>query len=104
MGIFDFLSKKKKQTGVEDIPHEEDLVGEVEGFFRKPGAAVIKIKKGPLIQKEKIWIRGHTTDLKCVIESMQINHKDIQRAEKGQSIGVRVKKRCRRGDKVYRIT
>lgn len=107
MGIFDFFGKKKQggpaaeKKGAE--PRPEDLIGEVEGFFRKANAAVIKIKKGPLKVGDRIWIHGHTTDLKLAVESMQIDRKPIQEAQKGQSIGLGVKKRCRRGDLVYKL-
>lgn len=103
MGIFGFFKRKTSDSSAVEEPREADLIGEVEGFFKKPSAAVIKIKKGPLLLKDRVWIKGASTDLKMTIESMQIDRQNIQRAEKGQSIGLKVKKRCRRGDGVYRI-
>lgn len=103
MGLFDFLKKPAAAPAKKELPKKEFLIGEVEGYFRKAGAAVIKIKKGPVRLKEEIWIVGHTTDLKFVIDQMQIDRKDIEEAEKGKIIGIKVKKRCRAGDKVYRV-
>ncbi len=104
MGLFDFFKKAAGASpSKKDQPKKENLIGEVEGYFRKAGAAVIKVKKGPIRLKDEIWIFGHTTDLKFVIDQMQIDRKDIAEADKGKSIGVKVKKRCRAGDKVYRV-
>ena len=107
MGFFDFLTGKKDENRPAADPRKslrkQDIIGEVEGFFKKPGAAVIKIKKGPLHKGDEIWIVGHTTDLKFVIGQMQIDRQDIESADKGQIIGIKVKKRVRRGDVVYRV-
>jgi len=52
---------------------------------------------------DRILIKGSTTDLEQVVESMQIEHKDVQRAEAGQSIGLKVKERVRENDTVYKV-
>jgi len=104
MGLFDIFKKKDNVAATKkEPPKKEFLIGEVEGYFRKAGAVVIKVKKGPVRLREEIWIVGHTTDLKFVIDQMQIDRKDIVTAEKGQCIGVKVKKRCRAGDQVFRL-
>ena len=107
MGFFDFLKGKKdapKGAGkpAEAGPKEADLIGEVESFYKKVGVAVIKVKKGPIKVGDTIWIKGHTTDMKFAIDQMQIDHQDVPSADKGSSVGVKVKKRCRGGDGVYR--
>lgn len=88
--------KKKEPAG--------DQLGEVVAFFRIPVVAVIKVKQGSLKAGDHLWIKGHTTDLKQTIHSMQINHQPIQEARKGQEAGVKVISRVRRGDRVYRIS
>lgn len=116
MGLFDLFFGKKGGDGKpkaagkapasakKDEPRKDQLIGEVEGYFRKPGVAVIKIKKGPLSKGDTIWIKGHTTDLKFAIDSMQIDHQPVEKADKRKSIGLKVKKRVRGGDLVYRTT
>lgn len=81
-----------------------DPIGEVVGFFATPSAAIIQVKKGTLGVGDTIWIRGHTTDLKQAIASMQIERKPIQQAKVGQEVGVQVSARVRRGDQVYKIS
>ena len=81
-----------------------DEVGVVTGFFAVPSVAIIKVTKGPIKVGDTIWIRGHTTDLKETIQSMQIDHKPVEEAEKGKEIGIKVSQRTRRNDRVYKVT
>lgn len=78
-------------------------IGRVVAFFRIPVVAVIKVTRGPLTVGERIWIRGHTTDLKLTVASMQINHQPITEARRGDEIGVKLSTRARRGDRVYQL-
>jgi len=77
-------------------------VGKVTHYFTKISVAVVDLK-APLAVGDRILIKGSTTDLEQVVESMQIEHKDVQRAEAGQSIGLKVKDRVREKDIVYKI-
>ena len=80
-----------------------EKIGVVEGFFARPSAAIIKLTKGKLKQGERVYIKGHTTDLQQVVESMQVDHKDIAEAKKGNIIGIQVTDRVRPNDVVYKI-
>jgi len=82
---------------------EENLleVGRVTHYFTKIGVAVVELK-APLTVGDRIVIRGPTTDFEQVVESMQIEHKNVQRAEAGQSIGLKVAQRVREKDIVYK--
>ncbi|MEM1990844.1 MAG: U32 family peptidase C-terminal domain-containing protein, partial [Candidatus Bathyarchaeia archaeon] len=78
---------------------EEKLVevGKVTHYFSKIGVAVVELK-APLAVGDRIIIRGPTTDFEQVVESMQIEHKNIEKAEAGQSIGLKVNQRVRERD------
>ena len=82
---------------------EENLVevGHVTHFFSKISVAVIELK-APLAVGDTILIKGPTTDFEQIVESMQIEHKNVQRAEAGQSIGLKVAQRVREKDTVYK--
>ena len=82
---------------------EEVLVGEVIHYFRKVKAAVIKIKKGKVEIGDGIRIRGNTTDFKEKIGSMQIDHEPVETASKGKEVAIKLKKKVRRGDKVFKV-
>ena len=82
---------------------EEELVevGRVTHFYPKISVAIVELK-APLNIGDKILIRGATTNFEQTVESMQIEHRNIEKAEAGQIIGLKVKERVRENDKVYR--
>ena len=83
--------------------NEENIaeIGHVTHFFSKISVAVIELS-APLAVGDTILIKGPTTDFEQVVESMQIEHKNVQRAEAGQSIGLKVVQRVREKDTVYK--
>jgi hypothetical protein len=103
--------KKKKVTATKKIASvvglkkpakiKGTLIGKVTHFFPHVNAAVVKLEAGELKVGHKLQFRGHTTDFKQVLHSMQINHAPINRAIPGDEIGIQVKSRVREGDEVY---
>jgi len=81
----------------------EVLIGEVTDFFAKPVVAGIKLNN-TLRQGDRIHIKGATTDMELVVESMQIDRADMMEAKAGDLIGVKIPERARHGDIVYKIT
>lgn len=77
-------------------------IGQVSDFFARPVVAGITLT-GSLKVGDKIHIKGHTTDLELVVQSMQINNVNVNEAKAGDSVGVKVPDRVRRGDKVYKV-
>jgi putative protease len=78
-------------------------VGKVTDFFAHPVVAGITLS-APLKVGDKIHIKGHTTDLELTVDSMQIDNVNVQTAKAGDSVGVKVSERVRRGDTVYKVT
>ena len=78
-------------------------VGRVSHYFAKISVAVIELN-APLAVGDRILIKGSTTDLEQVVESLQIEHANVQRAEAGQSIGLKLNDRVRENDTVYKMT
>ena len=81
----------------------EDEVGRVSVFFARPVVAGIDLT-APLSVGDQIHIKGHTTDLECTVDSMQLDNADIKEGKPGDSVGVKVPDRVRPGDHVYKIT
>ena len=81
----------------------EERIGTVNDYFAKIGVAGIDLE-GTLRVGDTIRIRGHTTDLEQVVESMQIEHDQVEEAGSGQAIGIKVQDRVRDGDVVYKVT
>ncbi|HJX12073.1 MAG TPA: translation elongation factor-like protein [Dehalococcoidales bacterium] len=83
------------------MPEKE--VGKVMDFFARPVVAGIDMS-GALKVGDRIHIKGHTTDVELVVESMQIDNKDVAKSKKGDSVGIKVPDRVRPGDTVYKVT
>ncbi|HDH91511.1 MAG TPA: translation elongation factor-like protein [Candidatus Aenigmarchaeota archaeon] len=66
------------------------------------GVAVVELED-ELKLGDEISIEGKTTNFKQKVESMQIEHKPIEIARAGDSIGLKVNEKVREGDKVYKI-
>ena len=81
----------------------EELIGNVSDFFARPVVAGIELT-GTVKLGDLIHIKGHTTDMELTVDSMQINNVDVKGAKAGDSVGLKVSERVRRGDKVYKIT
>ena len=82
---------------------EENVIeiGRITHFFSKISVAVIELI-APLAVGDTIAIKGPTTDFEQIVESMQIEHNNVQRAEAGQSIGLKVAQRVRENDIAYK--
>jgi translation elongation factor EF-Tu-like GTPase len=80
----------------------EEMIGTVMDFFARPVVAGIDLI-GTLKLGDSIHIVGHTTDMELTVESMQINNVNVSEAKSGDSIGIKVSDRVRRGDKVYKV-
>ena len=80
----------------------EELIGNVSDFFSRPVVAGIELT-APLKLGDKIHIKGHTTDMELVVDSMQIDNVDVKEAKAGDAVGVKVSERVRRGDIIYKV-
>ncbi len=82
----------------------EEKVGTVTDYYAKLGVAAIKLGDGALRVGDKIHIRGHTTDLTQTVESLQVEHRSVQQAERGHEVALKVSDRVRKHDVVLRVT
>ena len=78
-------------------------IGKVSDFFARPVVAGIELT-ATLKQGEKIHIKGHTTDIELIVNSMQIDNVEVTQAKAGDAMGIKVSERVRRGDIVYKVT
>jgi len=76
-------------------------IGNIAHFFSKINVAVLDLTL-PLNVGDKILIKGPSTDIEQTVESMQIDRQNIQRAEGGQSIGLKVTQPVKEKDVVYK--
>ncbi len=79
---------------------KEKIAGKIDHYFDKIKVVTTKLK-APLKVGDMIHIKGHTTDFVQPVSSMQIEHVSVQKAKKGEGVGIRVKEFVRDNDIIY---
>jgi len=59
---------------------------------------------GALKTGDKIHIKGSSTDFEQTVDSMQVEHQNIDAAKAGDAAGMKVAEKVRPGDEVYKVT
>jgi putative protease len=67
----------------------EKPIGEVSNYFKHVKAAAIKLT-APLKVGDKIKIKGGEKEVELTVDSMEIDRKKIEKAKKGDEIGLLV--------------
>tara|TARA_Y100000310_G_scaffold269519_1_gene282734 strand:+ start:1711 stop:1959 length:249 start_codon:yes stop_codon:yes gene_type:complete len=80
----------------------EKQIGVVSNYFDHVKVAAIKLTTA-LKVGETVEIKGGEVDVKQKVASMQIQHDKVEKAKKGDEIGIKVKGKVRKGYKVYKI-
>jgi len=82
---------------------KEKIIGKVTHYFSDINVAVIRLS-APLTQGDEIRIMGgESTDFNQKVSSMQVDHKEVKKAKKGNSLGLKVKEKVREGYKIYKV-
>lgn len=84
------------------MAEEKKLVGKVTHYFSKINVAVVELN-GTLKVGEEISIEGAATNITQKVDSMQIEHKNVSQAKKGESVGMKVADKVREGDMVFKV-
>jgi putative protease len=99
--FFSVPDKKDLAKGQGSVQTQKRFnVGVITHYFVKPGVAEVKLF-APLSIGEKIIIEGVTTFIEQRLNSIEINHKKIKKARRGEFVGIKVSGRCRPNDKVF---
>lgn len=53
---------------------------------------------------DRIHIKGHSEDFVMTVDSMQIEHENVTKADAGDSVGIKVPQKVHPGDKIYRVS
>ena len=77
-------------------------IGVVTHYFDKIGVAAIKLSAG-LKVGDKIQIKGGEADFEQEVMGMQINRDEVEKAKKGDEIGIKVGQKANKGYKVYKV-
>ncbi len=82
---------------------QEQKIGVVTHYYGHLGVGIIKIEEQGLKLGDKIHLKGHTTDLQQTVESMQIEHQEVQEAKVGDQVGIKVNEHIREHDEVFKV-
>lgn len=80
----------------------ETKIGEITHYFADISVAVLNLSH-PLRVGNAIKIVGETTDFQQTVESMQVEHEDVEEVQPGQDVAIKVEDRVREGDDVYLV-
>ena len=82
---------------------KENYIGKVSNNFSNISVAAFEIESGKLKVGDSMHIKGNTTDFMDSVESIQMEHQEIETAKKGDDIGIKVSQKVRSGDKIFVI-
>jgi hypothetical protein len=78
-------------------------IGSVSHYYNRIGVAVLELD-APLKMGDRLLFLGHTSEFTQPVGSMEIDHRKIQEVGAGAEVAVKVIRRVRRGDQVFRIS
>jgi translation elongation factor EF-1alpha len=79
---------------------ESDAIGRVTHYYSHLSVAAVTLEAA-LRVGDRIHIRGHTTDLVQTVDSLQVDHKPVERAVPGDDVALKVTDHVREHDKIY---
>ena len=98
--------------GPEGVGYESDMnassvhrqaVGVVVNYFQRQNAASVRLLEQGLTVGDRIIIEGSTTYLEQEVESLISDGKPCSAAERGQDVGLGVRDRVRKNDRVFKV-
>ena len=78
-------------------------IGTVTHFYNRIGVAVVELD-APLKMGDRLLFLGHTSEFTQLVGSMEIDHRKVQEVGAGAEVAIKVIRRVRRGDQVFRVS
>lgn len=80
-------------------------VGKIDHYYDNISVAVLEVTDNPVAVGDTIKITDKDGEEKFtqVVESMQMEHENINEANKGDAVGLKVNEPVKEGDLVYRV-
>ncbi len=80
----------------------QKAIGKVTHYYDHLGVAVVKLDKGASLKKgDNIQFKGSGTDFTQAVDSLQLDHKDVDSVKAGDDFGLKVDKPVKDGDQVF---
>ncbi len=77
-------------------------IGVVSNYFEHVGVAALKLGAA-LKVGDKIKIVGGEKEFEQEIKSMQVQHEKVEKAKKGDEVGIKVGEKVRKGYRVFKV-
>lgn len=77
-------------------------LGKVTHYYDKLGVAVVELS-GALSVGDTIKISGHGGEFTQKVESIQVEHESVEKAKKGDLVGLKVEQKIKEGGEVFKV-
>jgi hypothetical protein len=84
------------------MAQQEKPIGRITHFYSHLSVGIIELTEDELNVGDTIHIKGAHTDFSQTVDSMQLEHQSVIHADKGKSVGIKVKEKVREHDQVFR--
>ena len=78
----------------------EAPVGRIVHYYPRINVGIVELTDGEINLGDVIHVQGKQTNLVQPVDSLQIDHQNISRADKGRRVGIKVKDKVRNRDQV----
>lgn len=85
------------------MAEEGKLIGKVTHYFSNIEVGVVELLSPLSIGDTIRIVGGESTDFEQTVDSMEVDHKKVKKAKKGNEVGLKVKEKVREGYKVYKV-
>src|SRR2546422_494972 len=85
------------------MQRERKNAGEAFHFYGTMGVAAIRPTDDGIAIGDTVRRQGPSTNLEQTVETLQIEHTGVSRADPGQEVGMKVRERVREKDFVYKL-
>jgi putative protease len=80
----------------------EKLIGKVNHYFDKAMVMVVMLEDSIAVG-DKIKVKRGEEEFEQEIESMQIEHEQIEKAKKGEEVAIKISEATKEGAEVYKV-
>lgn len=79
-------------------------IGKITHYFNKIGVAVLMVEADSVKVGDTILVGEEGTGFTQIVESMQVDHQQVNEAKTGDEVGLKVTQPTKEGDSVYKVT
>jgi selenocysteine-specific translation elongation factor len=77
-------------------------VGKVTHYYDNIGVVIVELI-APLKVGDKIKFEGHGADFEQVVDSLQVNHQQVEKASAGEMVGLKTEGKVKEGTEVEKV-